>query len=251
MFSLDLPSPQADRDLLIAELWDAGCTGINELNDSAVRVFFDDEAGAQSASHRFGGTPQPADDTDWVSEAQRSLEPRNVGERFFLVPHWRDDPTPPGRFRIEVNNGLAFGTGKHETTRLCLELLEKLVQPGMTVVDIGTGTGILSEAATLLGAAHVYASDVDHGASEIARDHGVLAFTGSADAVGSGVADLLVANISPEAISGMRREVPRVLKPGGVAILSGLELHDEVPFIAAELHTDGNWKALVVRDFPA
>lgn len=247
MFSLDLESPQADRDLLIAELFDSGCSGMNELSDTSVRAFFDDEQSAQASAKRFGGTPQPADDRDWVTEAQRSLEPQTVGDRFFLVPQWRDDPTPPGRFRIEVNNGLAFGTGKHETTRLCLGLLEKLVKPGMTVLDIGTGTGILSEAAKLLGAGRVYACDIDHGASEIALENGIDAFTGSAEAIQSHIADVLVANISPEAITAMRSEVPRLLKPGGVAILSGLELHDQVPFEPVELHTEGNWKALIVR----
>ena len=247
MFSLDLESPQADRDLLIAELFDSGCSGLNELNDQTVRAFFDDEESAIVSANRFGGSPQPADDRDWVTEAQQSLQPQTVGERFFLVPEWRDDPTPPGRFRIEVNNGLAFGTGKHETTRLCLVLLETWVKPGMTVLDIGTGTGILSGAARLLGAAHVYACDIDHSASEIAAQHGIPAFTGSAEAIRSGLADLLVANISPEAVTAMRSEVPRVLKPGGIAILSGLELHDEVPFTPLKTHTEGNWKAIVVR----
>ncbi len=247
MFSLELESPQPTRDLLIAELFDAGCTGINELSDWSIRAFFDDEQTAAALATRFGGTPEPAEDRDWVVESQRSFEPQTVGERFFLVPKWRDDPTPPGRFRIEVNNGLAFGTGKHETTRLCLALLENYVKPGMTVLDIGTGTGILSQAAKLLGATRVYACDIDHGASEIARQHGIEAFTGSAEAIASGLADVLVANISPEAITAMRDEVPRLLKPGGVAILSGLELHDEVPFTAAEIHSEGNWKALIIK----
>ena len=247
MFSLDLDSPQADRDLLIAELFDSGCSGLNELSDLSVRAFFDDEEAAVASAKRFGGIPQPADDRDWVTEAQKSLQPQNVGERFFLVPEWRDDPTPPGRFRIEVNNGLAFGTGKHETTRLCLALLETWVKPGMTVLDIGTGTGILSQAAKLLGAAKVYACDIDHSASEIAAQHGIPAFTGSAEAVQTGLADLLVANISPEAITAMQPEVPRILKPGGIAILSGLELHDIVPFAPLETHTEGNWKAIVVK----
>jgi len=246
MFSLDLESAQPDRDLLIAELFEAGCRGINELSDSRLRAFFDDETSVEASRTRFGGTVQPADQRDWVTEAQQSWEPQLIGERFFLVPQWRDDPTPPGRFRIVVNNGLAFGTGKHETTRLCLTLLEKWVKPGMTVLDIGTGSGILSEAALHLGAAHVFACDIDHTAVEIATLNGIAAFTGSAEAIRSNSADVLVANISPEAITAMCDEVPRLLKHGGTAILSGLELHDAVPFQPAEMHTEGNWKALVV-----
>ncbi len=246
MFSLDLESAQPERDLLIAELFDAGCTGINEINDFSLRAFFDDEKDAQASQARFGGIIQAADERDWVTEAQQSWEPQLVGKRFFLVPQWRDDPTPPDRFRIVVNNGLAFGTGKHETTRLCLTLLEKVVKPDMTVLDIGTGSGILSEAALHLGAARVYACDIDHTAVEIAILNGIDAFTGSAEAVRSGIADVLVANISPEAITAMRAEVPRLLKPGGTAILSGLELHDEVPFEPTEILTEGNWKALLI-----
>src|ERR1700738_1813831 len=95
------------------------------------------------------------------------LQPMTVGARFFLVPEWRDDPTPAGRFRIAVNPGQAFGTGVHETTRLCLEAIEEFVRPGSAVLDVGTGSGILARAAALLGAKRVYGCDVDPVAVEI------------------------------------------------------------------------------------
>src|SRR5271165_6989289 len=150
MFSIDIECGHADREFLIAELWEAGCTGI--------------------------------------------------GERIFVIPEWRDDPTPPNRFRITINAGLAFGTGAHETTRLCLEALERHIQPGCTVVDIGTGSGILCEAALKLGAGRAVGSDTDPGAVAVAKENferagvAVGAFVGSADAVGNGVADIVVAN---------------------------------------------------------
>ena len=87
--------------------------------------------------------------------------PMEVGEKFFLVPEWRDDAPPPGRFRITVNPRMAFGTGVHESTRLCLEAMEEFVRPGSDVLDVGTGSGILAKAADLLGARRVIA-----GASE-------------------------------------------------------------------------------------
>ncbi|MDQ6677850.1 MAG: 50S ribosomal protein L11 methyltransferase, partial [Acidobacteriota bacterium] len=109
MFSLDLKSAQDTRDLLIAELHEAGSSGIIELSDSQLRAFFDDDRAASRLQNRFGGISQPADTRDWISEAQQSLQPQLVGGKFFLVPEWRtEEPTPPGRFRIEVNNGLAF-----------------------------------------------------------------------------------------------------------------------------------------------
>jgi ribosomal protein L11 methyltransferase len=176
-----------------------------------------------------------------------------VGARFFLVPEWRDDPTPPGRFRITVNPGMAFGTGVHETTRLCLEALEDYLKPGMTVLDVGTGSGILSEAAELLGAGKVWACDVDPIAIEIARRRLRASFVGSADAVRSGISDLTLANISPEAAIQLAPELLRSLRPGGILLVSGFE-GNEVDLVSAalpharELRRKGNWALLILRN---
>ena len=241
MFSIDLECAQAvsdpaKKDMLIAELWEAGCTGIVELPDAAdsahLRAFFDDDALAEGLQARFGGEVKPADVRDWVAFAREHLQPMSIGERIFVVPEWRDEATPAGRVRIEVNAGLAFGTGAHETTRMCLEAIERHVRAGMTVVDVGTGSGILSEAALKLGAGRVFACDTDHGAVIVARENferagmGVPVFVGSADSVASGSADLIVANISPAWIAELAGEWVRILRPGGVAILSGFEAAD-------------------------
>src|ERR1019366_8412729 len=127
---------------------------------------------------------------DWVQWARDLLQPMEVGARFFLVPQWRDDPTPAGRFRIVVNPGLAFGTGVHETKRLWLEALEEVVKPGARVLDVGTGSGILARAAALLGAGKVYACDTDPVAVEIAGS----GFVGSVDAVAPASVDVVVGN---------------------------------------------------------
>ena len=220
----------------IAELWEAGCTGIVELperGDTArMRAFFDDDSMAEALQARFGGEVHPADVRDWVAFAREHLQPMEIGSRIFVVPEWRDDATPSGRVRIEVNAGLAFGTGAHETTRLCLESIERHVGPGMTVADVGTGSGILSEAALKLGAARAFACDTDHGAVIVARENFVRAgvevpvFVGSADSLGDGSADIVVANISPAWIAELAPEWVRILRPGGVAILSGFEAGD-------------------------
>jgi ribosomal protein L11 methyltransferase len=236
MFSIDLECPLAARDIRIADLWETGCTGIVELPDAGgnarMRAFFDDDALAPALQTRFGGEVQPADMRDWVAFAREYLQPMEIGERIFVVPEWRDDATPADRIRIEVNAGLAFGTGAHETTRLCLEALERHLRPGMTVADVGTGSGILSEAALKLGAASAYACDTDHGAVIVARENfgraGVSApvFVGSADSFASASADVIVANISPAWIAELAPEWLRILKPGGIAILSGFEGRD-------------------------
>ena len=138
-----------------------------------------------------------------MQSARDLLQPMEVGARFYLVPEWRDDPTPAGRFRIEVNPGMAFGTGVHETTRLCLEALEQYLRPGMRVLDVGTGSGILASAAALLGAERVYACDIDPVAVEIAG----MGFVGSVDAVAAGAADVVMANISPGSDRGSSRPI--------------------------------------------
>ena len=246
MFSLEIECAQETKDLLIADLWEEGSAGIVELGETRVRAFFEDGAARERLEHKFGAAAQSAPDEDWVSASRLSLEPAPVGERFFLVPEWRDDPAPEGRLRIAINNGLAFGTGRHETTRLCLELLERYVQPGMTVVDVGTGSGILAKGAQLLGAGAVFGCDVDPLAVEVAHAAGVPVFLGSTDAVRDASADVVVANISPECLIALADEWTRMLKPGGRAILSGVELPDNLPFAPIETKIEGNWKALVI-----
>jgi ribosomal protein L11 methyltransferase len=251
MFSLELACTQETKDLLIAEVWELGSSGVveldAELDATHLRVFFDDDSLAPAMSERFKSPAHIWENIDWVAESRQNIEPMEVGEKFFLVPQWRDDPTPAGRLRIEINNGLAFGTGRHETTRLCLEFLEQLVRPGMTVLDIGTGSGILAQAAKLLGAGTVIACDIDPLAVEVAAAAGLNAFIGSAQALASGRADLLVANISPEALRELADEFPRLLKSGAHAILSGVEVHDQIPFPPIATRAEGTWRAHLIQ----
>jgi ribosomal protein L11 methyltransferase len=249
MFSLEIECDPDDRDLLIAELWEHGSAGMVELSASIVRAFFEDETDRSELLRLFpGARARVEEQRDWVQSARELLQPMAVGERFFLVPFWRDDATPAGRLRITVNPGMAFGTGVHETTQLCLEALETYLIPGMSVLDVGTGSGILAEAARLLGARFVYACDVDPVAVQIAGN----AFVGSADAIADAAADLVVANISPEAIISLAPDLLRVLRgPGGVMLASGFERH-EVEWVKArlppahEIREKGNWALIVV-----
>lgn len=243
MFSIDLECAQEDREIAIAELWEAGCAGIVEFEEK-LRAFFDDDDRQSELQSRFGGEIQPADTRDWVAFAHEYLQPMEIGERIFVCPEWRADATPPGRIRIEVNAGLAFGTGAHETTRLCLEALERHLKPGMTVVDIGTGSGILAEAAVKLGAGAVWANDNDADAVAVARENFARAGVtvplsiGSADAAPTDFADIVVANISPAWIADLAPEWMRISKRNGIAILSGFEASD-VPRVAAALAAAG------------
>jgi ribosomal protein L11 methyltransferase len=245
MFSIDLACAPEDKDITIAELWEAGCSGIIVLDDERrVRAFFDDDSRQSELQSRFGGEIKPADTRDWVAFAHEYLQPMEIGRRIFVCPEWRDDPTPPGRIRIVVNAGLAFGTGAHETTRLCLEVIERHLEPGMTVVDVGTGSGILAEAAVKLGAGKVYANDNDPEAVAVASENferaGVVVTLslGSAGDFPTACADLVLANISPAWIADLAPDWVRILKPGGRAILSGFEAAD-IPRVSAALKAAG------------
>jgi ribosomal protein L11 methyltransferase len=260
MFSLYLECRQEEKDLLVAELWERGSSGITEsdLADSraGLRAFFAADSQAPQLEQEFSRWSArfaPETSRDWVAVARSMLEPQCIGSRFFLVPEWRDEPTPPGRLRIAVNPGMAFGTGAHESTQLCLEALERELRPGMIVLDVGTGSGILAEAAGLLGAKRVIACDIDPVAVQLARQP--LSFIGTASAIRAASADLLVANISPEAIMALAPELVRVLHKGGMAILSGFELADVSAIEMAiradgamlvESHAKGSWSAMTV-----
>ena len=209
MYCVRLEAEPEHVDTLLAELWEAGTCGVVE-GGGFVEAFFE---GFEAAA-KFG-TPELAADRDWVRETEDAWPPILVGEKFFVVAPWRTEPTPPGRFRLEINPGMQCGTGQHPCTRLCLEAMERLIQPGDRVLDVGTGSGILAIAAKMLGAATVVACDID---AEAAR--AAIFFVGSVDAVRSGAFDVVVANISEVVIGDLRAEFARVAPR---RILSGFQ----------------------------
>lgn len=209
MYSVRLEPEPEDFDRVIAELWEHGTAGVTEGHGYLI-AFFEDESDAR----RFA-EPQLEPEVDWVRETEDAWPPIEVGERFFVVAPWRTEPTPPGRFRLEINPGLQCGTGQHPCTRLCLEAMERVVQPGDSVLDVGSGSGILSIAAKLLGASRVIACDID---PEAAKP--VPFFVGSVDAVKSYSFDVVAANMNEDVISELHPEFKRVAR---TAILSGFQ----------------------------
>ena len=213
MFSVRVEVEPAGLDALAADLWEAGTLGIVE-GEGFVDAFFADSVTAD----RFG-EPFEAPDTDWVQATQDAWPPILVGKKFFVVAPWRTEPTPPGRLRLELNPGTQCGTGQHPCTQLCLEAMERMLRPGDRVLDVGTGSGILSLAAKLLGAGQVVACDVDPEARPEAGRAAIF-FVGSVDAVRGGAFDLVVANISDIVIGELKPELDRVAPR---RILSGFQ----------------------------
>jgi len=209
MYYLRLEAAPERIDTLLAELWEAGTLGVVE-GDGFLEAFFEDRESAA----RFGA-PMGAAERDWVQETQDAWPPILVGEKFFVVAPWRKEPTPSGRFRLEINPGMQCGTGQHPCTQLCLEAMERVIRPGDRVLDVGTGSGILSIAARILGAGTVLACDID---AEAARE--APFFVGSVDAVRSGAFDVVVANISEIVIGELKPELERVAPR---RILSGFQ----------------------------
>jgi len=224
VFSLSLHCLPQDEDYLIAELAECGIAGITE-EPGGLRAFFEDEAGAETLLERFAQYRPVLDHVasiDWEQATRDAWPPLRIGERFYLVAPWSEDETPEGRLRLEIEPGMACGTGRHPATQVCLEALEKHIRPGMSVLDVGTGSGILALAAQLLGAGRVAGCDVDPDSVGIARARiGVNMFVGSIDAVQSESQDLIIANIDSPALEALAPEMKRVRAPSSRLILSG------------------------------
>ena len=226
MFSLLLHPRSSDaQDLLIAELHEYGTIGITEEN-SGLRAFFDGDQDAGSLVRRFaefGPEVREEEAADWEQLTRDAWPPMLAGERFYLVAPWDDHvATPPGRLRLAIYPGMACGTGRHPATQLCLRAIERYVRPGARVLDVGSGSGILSDAARLVGADCVIGCDIDPDAVQIASERvHIPMFVGSADAVRSHWADVVIANIDAATLERIAPELERVRQPGSTLILSG------------------------------
>ena len=256
MIAITLRVPPAEQDEVTAELWDAGTAGITE-NGEWLTAFFADESAAETLVEQFRDWHPEShheDDRDWEAESREAWQPFAVGERFWLVPEWRDDPPPQGRARLSIHPGMACGTGAAPATPLCLCAMEKWMRPGASVLDVGTGSGILADAATVLGAATVVACDIDQEAAAIAKRNvaGLAVFTGSARSVRGGRFDVVVANLNAASLGGIGPDLMRARAHDGVVILSGFRASEAARVAAAvkadarETLTDSDWACLVL-----
>ncbi|SEF74432.1 ribosomal protein L11 methyltransferase [Caloramator fervidus] len=166
---------------------------------------------------------------DWANSWKKYYKVTKVGQRLVIKPRWEKYVEKEGDIVIELDPGMAFGTGTHETTILCLELLEKYIKGGEVVYDIGTGSGILSIAAAKLGAEKVIGVDIDEVAVDAARENveynkvkNVEIRHGNLTDVLDDKADIIVANIIADIIIKMTSSAKKFLKDGGLFIISGI-----------------------------
>ena len=186
-----------------------------------------------------------------------------VGEKLLIRPSWRDDYDPQGRIVLNIDPGLAFGTGSHETTRLCLEMCEKYMKKGDKVLDVGCGSGVLGIASLLMGAESAVGVDIDDVAVRTAKENAGIngvadRFTGICgsftDKV-TGKYDIVLANIVADAIMFLSKGVKDFMKDDAVYIMSGIidtraeEVKESVgkDFDIIEEHLEKGWVCLAAK----
>ena len=203
-------------------------------------------------------------DEDWAETWKEFFHTEKIGARTVIKPTWEEYEAKAGEIVVELDPGAAFGTGQHATTSLCIRALEDLVRPGMTVFDVGTGSGVLAIVAAKLGAKRVEAVDFDSVAVRVAREN--VRQNGAEDVVHTersdllksvaGEADLIIANIIADIIVRLFGEVKGFLAADGTMLLSGIiedRLADVVEaagrhgFSVEKIEQEKGWAAVIVK----
>ena len=204
-------------------------------------------------------------ESDWADAWKTYFKPIRVGEHLVIKPTWEEWETAPGEIVLDIDPGMAFGSGGHATTRLCLALLETIIRPGDRVLDWGTGSGILAVGAAALGAGRVEACDLDPVAVRVAGENiernrlsdRITVQVNSIEAIPREPPyDGVVANIVADPIIAGVGEIARRLRPGGFALVSGIIDTREAEVAAAltvagltavEAREEEDWRALLFR----
>ena len=205
-------------------------------------------------------------DEDYVDNWKKYVFTTKISDRFVVKPTWRDYEKNSDELVIELDPGRAFGTGTHPTTYLCIRLMEKYIENSHTVIDVGTGSGILMVAANKLGAKEIWGVDIDPDACEVAKENLIL--NGITDentkvlvgnllnVVENKTFDVVVANILADVILMLLKDISKVIKKDGILILSGI-IEDKKNLVInacekeglelVEVQEDKEWVALSLR----
>lgn len=215
-------------------------------------------------------TSREVNDADWENAWKNYWHPTPVGEKLLILPAWLESGNWPDRQVLRIDPGAAFGTGTHESTRLCLEFLEGNIRGGESMLDLGTGSGILALAARLLGADSVRGVDLDEAAVRSAKENAKrnqmneIDFSQAdlyADRTWDNLApaDIVTANLTSDVLIALCKRLHSVLRPGGRVIASGIvsgrrehviqAYQDEGYTLTAE-RSAGEWVALLMESLP-
>lgn len=203
---------------------------------------------------------------DYENNWKKYLYPEKVSEKFVVKPTWREYTPESNELIIELDPGRAFGTGSHPTTSLCLKLVEEVIKPGDSVIDVGTGSGILMIAAERLGASEIYGTDIDEMAVAAAKENLELNSIDSTKAkvykgdlisvVKDKKFDVVVANILADVLLILIKDISKVVKKGGKIIFSGIiedkcdivkKEVENLGFEVAQVKQDKEWRALLIK----
>lgn len=204
------------------------------------------------------------DEEDWANAWKKYFKPFKAGDKIVIKPTWEDYEMQQNDIIVEIDPGMAFGTGDHETTLMCLKLLERYVKKGDTVFDVGCGSGILGIAAGKLGAGKVLCVDFDENACKVASEnveinkmeHVVNVKRGNLLDVVTYKADIIVANIIADIIISFSKQASELIKTGGIFISSGIitQKRDDViqelkknKFSIIEVMEMGEWCAITAK----
>lgn len=191
---------------------------------------------------------------DWAESWKAFFQPQKIGERIVVKPSWREYGAQPGELVLEIDPGMAFGTGAHPTTALCVQLLERHLKTDDAFLDIGTGSGILLLAAAMLGAGRLCGGDSDEMAVRVAaenlRRNGIdgrraCLVLGSLGAPFRGRFDVVAANILTQIVVELLDDAGRLLKPGGLFICSGI-IEPNRELVAGKMR-DAGFEVLEIR----
>ncbi len=207
-------------------------------------------------------------ESDWANNWKKYFKPCPIGEKLLIVPSWEtenvDKELAENRKSLIIDPGMAFGSGQHETTRLCMELIEKYTKPGDKVLDVGTGSGILAISALLLGAGSAMGIDIDALSVKVAAENAALNGVGNNFIPKHGdlakdvdeTFDLITANIVADIVIALTPDAVKLLKPAGTYIMSGiieerksdvLSVLEDLGFEIIDCKIDRGWCALAAR----
>jgi len=268
---------EAEAEIAADALFELGASGLEERDGSTLNAAdagggltlvasFAHEADALAAltelAPRWPARLVHVEGDAWREAWKDYFEPTRIGERLVIKPSFKPYESVPGDVVLTLDPGAAFGTGTHESTRLALEAAQRWLAPGMPVLDVGCGSGILAIGCLLLGAGAATGIDLDDEAVRVSRENAVAnavherltLLHGPLAQLPSGRFPLVLANIEARVLGALAGELGARLTPGGVLVLSGLLAHERESMLAAyaalqplAVHQQGEWIALELR----